>query len=170
MSEKVKIPGLEYRFTELSDGKYLKEWLQEPGVLRWFPMIDDVEIDHAVQNWIGFSRYKCSLTATIDGIPKGLTTLYLPPYKKLAHQCEFGVIVAPDARNKGIGAELIQNLEQLALETFKITLMHLQVYQHNPAKRLYERLGYKEFGHQSKWIKEPDGEFVGRTFMEKELA
>lgn len=157
------------RFTELNDGKYLKEWLQEPGVLRWFPMVDDVEIEDAVQRWVGFSRYRCSLTATVDGQPKGIATLYLQPYRKLAHQCEFGIIVAPDVRNQGVGAQLIQQLEKLAKETFKIELIHLQVYENNPAKRLYERLGYKEFGIQKHWIKEPDGSYVGRTFMEKDI-
>lgn len=157
------------RFTELSDGKPLREWLHEPGVLRWFPMYDEVEIDDAVQRWIGFSRYRCSLTATIDGKPVGLATLYLQPYRKLAHQCEFGIIVDPEMRNQGVGTRLIQELEKLAKETFKIELIHLQVYESNPAKRLYSRMGYKEFGNQSRWIKEIDGTFVGRTFMEKNI-
>lgn len=158
-----------FRFTDLSDGKYVKEWLHEPGVLKWFPMLDEVEIDDAVQRWVGFSRYRCSLTATLDGIPKGIATLYLQPYRKLAHQCEFGIIVAGDSRGKGIGTLLIKRLEKLAKETFKIELLHLQVYEENPAKRLYERLGYTVFGYQAGWIKEPDGTFVGRTFMEKKL-
>lgn len=166
--EQQKVP-VSIRFTDLSDGKYLKEWLHEPGVLKWFPMFDEVEIDDAVQRWVGFSRYRCSLTATIDGLPKGIATLYLQPYRKLAHQCEFGIIVAKEVRGKGIGALLIEHLERLAKETFKIELIHLQVYEKNPAKRLYERLGYKEFGYQAEWIKEPDGTFVGRTFMEKKL-
>jgi putative acetyltransferase len=158
-----------FRFTEMSDAKYLKQWLHEPGVLRWFPMYDEVEIDDAVQRWVSFSRYRCSLTAVRDGQPVGLATLYLQPYRKLAHQCEFGIIVAPEARNQGVGTRLIQELEKLAKETFKIELIHLQVYESNPAKRLYSRMGYKEFGNQSGWIKELDGTFVGRTFMEKNI-
>ena len=44
-----KIPaGIEIRYTEPGDAKYLKEWLMEPGVMRWFPMDDEVEIDDAV--------------------------------------------------------------------------------------------------------------------------
>jgi RimJ/RimL family protein N-acetyltransferase len=162
-------PSISVRFTEISDGKQLKEWLHEPGVLRWFPMYDEVEIDDAVQRWVGFSRYRCSLTAVKDGKPVGIATLYLQPYRKLAHQCEFGIIVAAEVRNQGVGSFLIQELEVLAKSTFKIELIHLQVYESNPAKRLYARLGYKEFGNQSHWIKEVDGSFVGRTFMEKSI-
>lgn len=162
-----KKPPVGIRFTEQSDAPYLKEWLEEKGVLRWFPMADEVETEHAVQHWVGFSRWRCSLTATINTKPVGIATLYLQPYKKLAHQCEFGIIIDPNMRNKGIGRYLIEQLEKLAKETFHIELLHLQVYENNPAKRLYARMGFTEFGNQKGWIKELDGTFTGRTFMEK---
>ena len=169
MEEEIKpVEGLEIRYTELSDGKYLKEWLQEPGVLRWFPMYDEVEIDDAVGRWVGFSRYKCSLTAVLNGVPVGLATLYLQPYKKLAHQCEFGIIVGNYKRGQGIGSQLLSSVIHLAKERFGIKLIHLQVYTDNPAKRLYERFGFKDFGEQKHWIKEDEG-YVGRSFMEKYL-
>ena len=69
--EESKIEGLEFRYTEPSDGTHLRKWLTEPGVLRWFPMCDDVEIDDAVMRWIGFGRYKCSLTSLKNGEPCG---------------------------------------------------------------------------------------------------
>lgn len=167
--QEASLKDVEIRYTEPGDAKYLREWLHEPGVLRWFPMFDDVEIDDAVTRWIGFYRYRCSLTAVKNNVPCGIATLYLQPYRKLAHQCEFGIIVGDGYRNLGIGAFLINSLAHLAKDTFKIELLHLQVYADNPAKRLYERLGFKTFGEQSRWIKELDGSFVGRTFMEKNL-
>jgi len=171
-SEECKKPpeGLDMRYTELSDAKELKEWLSEPGILRWFPMCDDVEIDDAVNRWIGFSRYKCSLTAVMNGIPCGIATLYLQPYRKLAHQCEFGIIIGSGYRGMGIGADLIKNLSHLAKEYFHIELLHLQVYAENPAMRLYKRMGFVEFGRQTHWIKELNGEYRGRVFMEKFLS
>lgn len=163
------IEGLEFRYTEFGDGVHLKQWLLDPSIQKWFPMADEVEIDDAVSRWVGFSRYKCSLTAVKDGVPCGLATLYLQPYKKLAHQCEFGIIVAPDARGKGVGTQLLRHLIHLAKERFSIQLLHLQVYTENPAKRLYERFGFVEFGHQTHWIRETDGTYTGRVFMEKFL-
>ena len=164
-----EIPGVDIRYTEMADGKYLKEWLQDPNVNRWFPMADDVEIDDAVARWIGFARWRCSLSAVKDGIPIGLSTLYLQPYKKLAHQCEFGIIVSNKERGKGVGTLLLSSLMTLAKETFKIELLHLQVYSDNPAIHLYERMGFTEFGRQNEWIKELDSTYTGRIFMERKL-
>lgn len=160
---------LEIRYSDLADGKYLKQWLLEPSIARWFPVHDMPEIDDAVARWIGFSRYKCSLTAVKNGEPCGIATLYLQPYRKLAHQCEFGIIVSKEQRGKGIGTELIRNLIHLAKENFHIELLHLQVYIENPAINLYKRMGFVEFGRQTHWIKEVDGTYTGRVFMEKNL-
>ena len=170
MAEEEEKSRLEFRYTELSDGMHLKEWLTDPSVRRWFPMADDVEIDDAVNRWVGFSRYKCSLTAVKDGVPCGLCTLYLQPYRKLAHQCEFGIIVGEKFRNQGVGTQLLKHLSHLARERFSIELLHLQVYAENPARRLYERLGFTEFGRQTHWIKEDDGTYTARIFMEKMLT
>ncbi|MFA6916160.1 MAG: GNAT family N-acetyltransferase [Parachlamydiales bacterium] len=168
-----KIPGLEIRLTTLEDGAYLKEWLGDPAVVRWFPMSDTVEVDDATMRWISFARYHCSVTAVVDGKPAGLATLYLQPYRNLAHQCEFGIIVSPEMRDKGVGSHLLNSLMYLAKERFKIEVLHLQVYADNPAIRLYRRFGFVEFGRQTHWVKsmQPEGnvEYIGRVFMERFL-
>lgn len=164
---KEQIPdGIDIRYTELEDAKYLKEWLIDTETLRWFPMFDELEVDDAVMRWIAFYRYHCSLTITKDGVPCGIATLYLQPYRKLAHQCEFGIIVGKEYRNMKIGSYLMKNLIHLAKTKFNIELLHLQVYAENPAISLYQRFGFQEFGRQNSWIKEED-RFCGRIFMEK---
>ena len=160
--------GVEIRYTEPEDAKYLKEWLMDPSIRCWFPMEDEVETDDAVVRWIAFYRYKCTLTITKDGVPCGIATLYLQPYCKLAHQCEFGIIIGTGYRNMGIGSYLMSSLMHLAKEKFKIQLLHLQVYAENPAINFYKRFGFKEFGRQNSWIKETD-RYVGRVFMERFL-
>lgn len=163
-------PGLEIRYTEPGDAPHLKQWLLEPGILRWFPMCDEVEIDDAVWRWIAFCRYKCSLTVVKDGVPCGIATLYLQPYKRIAHQCEFGIIIGSGYRDQGIGTYLLNSLLNFAKEQFKIELIHLQVYAENPAIRLYERFGFVEFGRQNHWIKEKEeNKYVARIFMERTI-
>lgn len=163
------IPGLEIRLTEESDLEHLRSWLEEPEVLRWFPMHEEREIEDSVKRWIGFHKYKCSLTAVLDGVPCGICTLYLQPYVKLMHQCEFGIIVKHECRGKGIGSLLLNSAMHLAKTRFKIELIHLQVYADNPAMRLYERFGFEEFGRQDAWIKEEEGKYLGRVFMQRYL-
>lgn len=169
MEEKKTPPGLEVRYTDSGDSKYLKEWLLEADTGRWFPMEDEVEVDDAVMRWIAFYRYKCSLTISKEGIPCGIATLYLQPYRKLAHQCEFGIIVGEKFRNQGIGSYLLSSIMHLAKDKFKIELIHLQVYENNPAINLYTRFGFKEFGRQNSWIKEKD-RYAARVFMERFLT
>lgn len=158
-------PGIEIRETLPGDGKALKEWLTEPETGCWFPMDDELEIDDAVVRWIAFARYHCSLTILKDGVPAGIATLYLQPYRKIRHGCEFGIIVGKNFRGQGIGALLMKALMKWAKERFRIELLHLQVYEGNPAVEFYEKFGFVEFGRQKAWIKEKSCT-AGRIFME----
>ena len=166
---KNKLPsGIEVRYTEPGDAAFLKEWLSDPSVNRCFPMNDQIEINDAVMRWIAFYRYKCSLTILKDGKPCGIATLYLQPYKRLVHQCEFGIVVGHEYRNMGIGSYLMGSIIHLAKEKFKIELLHLQVNTENPAINLYKRFGFKEFGRQDYWVKDGN-HYAGRVFMERFL-
>lgn len=167
--EKKPVDGLSIRYTEPGDAEHVRKWLSDPTVASWFPMDNAAEIEHAAQLWVSFHKVQSSITAIIDNVPVGIATLYLQAYKKLLHQAEFGIIVSPDWRNKGIGTFLIKSLMRLAKEKFHIELLHLQVYAENPAIRLYKRMGFREFGKQTHWIKERDGKYVGRIFMERFL-
>jgi RimJ/RimL family protein N-acetyltransferase len=161
-------PDVIVRYTEMEDAPYLREWLSEPGILRWFPMADPMEVEDSIRHWIGFSRYKCCLTAVVNGVPCGLATLYLMPYRKVAHQCLFSIIVAKEQRGKGVGTLLLNNLIHLAKEQFKLEVLYLEVYEGNPAINLYRKFGFKEVGFQKYFIKE-DGQYLGKTIMERLL-
>ncbi len=160
--------ALSFRPTHLEDASYLQAWLSEPGVLRWFPMIDAREVEDAVRIWVGYSKMLAGLTAEWEGKPCGMANLYIQPYKKLKHTSLFSIIVDQQYRNKGVGQALILELERWAKEKFAIEILHLEVYEGNPARRLYERLGYKYSGEQRHFIKE-DGKYATKVFMQKEL-
>ena len=164
-----EIEGLALRYTVMEDVEPLKRWLQEPGILRGFPMQDQLEVDDSAKHWIGFSKYKSSLTATIDGKPVGICTLCLMPYRKLAHQGLLSIIVSYEARGKGVGTVLINNLIHLAKEYFGIEVLYLEVYEGNRAISLYHRFGFREVGYQKHFMKESSGEYVGKIVMERIL-
>ncbi len=52
------------------------------------------------------------------------------------------IALLPDHRNKGIGAQLVINLFEEAALTAKSVSVHVESF--NPARRLYERLGFRE--------------------------
>jgi RimJ/RimL family protein N-acetyltransferase len=166
----VDIPGYDIRYTDLNDAPYLREWLAAPGVLHWFPMSasQEKEVEDAIQCWIGFSKYRCSLTATIDGTPVGIGTLFLMPYRKVAHHCLFKIVVDPKYQRKGIGSSLLKNLKHLAKTQFRLDLMHIEVFEGNPLISLLKKQDFHEFARQERYVKE-DGKYMTRLLMESYL-
>lgn len=160
---------IEIRPASETEAPYLTKWLSDPVILRWFPMTDAKEIEDAVKIWLGYSKFQACFTAYVDGIPVGMSTLYLQTYQKFAHQCLFAIIVDENYRNRGIGKALLEHMMKAAKDQFKIEVLHLEVYEGNPAKRLYERMGFTEFGRQPKFIK-MDGEYLDKIMMQKDLS
>ncbi len=159
---------LSIRITVPEDAPHLKSWLLEPGVLRWFPMFDEREVDDAVRIWVAYAKQEACFTAEWQGEPCGMINLYLQPYKKLAHQCLFAIIVSEKHRNKGIGKALLAHIVHEAKTKFKIELLHLEVYEGNPAIRLYQRTGFTEYGREPKFIKE-HGHYTNKIMMQQVL-
>lgn len=160
---------LAIRFAEEDDQKYLVEWLMQPGVLEGFPLSDLREVEDAARIWLSYAKFNAVLTAVWDGVPCGIANLYLQPCKKLAHQCLFAIIVDEKYRGKGVGTNLMGELIALAKERFHIELLHLEVYEHNPAVLLYRKLGFTEYGRQKKFLKEATGRYLTKVLMQKAI-
>ena len=124
--------GLDIRYTRVFDISYLRHWLHDPEVLRWFSMSNDQEIEQAITCWMNFSGYNASLTAVIDRVPCGIATLFLPPYKKVSHNCLFKICVDPNYRRRGVGSALIKNIKHLAKTHFHFESIHAEVFDENP--------------------------------------
>lgn len=150
-----------------SDQQYLVEWLLQPGVLDGFPLDGIREIEDAARIWLSYRQFDAVLTAVVDGVPSGIANLYLQPYKKLAHQCLFAIIVDEKVRGKGVGTQLLEALIALAKEK-QIELIHLEVYEGNPAIRLYERFGFERYGIQRHFVKDSSG-YKAKILMQKKL-
>ncbi len=158
-----------FRVTRVEDSVWLKEWLLDEDVLRWFPMCDEREVEDAVRVWVGYHKLGSAITALDeDGHVCGMATLYIQPFKKYAHQCLFSIIVGSQWRGHGVGKQIIEYLEKIGKEKFRIEILHLEVYEGNPAINLYRRAGFKEFGVHPRFIKEKDRYFA-KIFMQKRL-
>ncbi len=156
------------RVSEIEDIPYLTTWLNDPSVLRWFPMADAREVEDSVRIWTGYIRLKSALTICVDGTPVGMANLYIAPFQKLTHQSLFSIMIDERYRGQGLGTILMEKLMKFAKEEHKIELLHLEVYDKNPAIGLYKKMGFKEYGRHPHFIK-LDSEYVDKVLMQKEL-
>lgn len=168
--QKDEVPGFDIRYTYLSDAPFLRKWLHFPEVQHWFPVEEEKEIEDSVQCWIGFSRYSSSITATLDKGQTicGMGTLFLMPYRKVAHHCLFKMIVDPQYQRQGIGSSILKNLKHLAKNYFRLELMHIEVFEGNPFIHLLEKYDFHEFARQEKFVKDSD-KYYARILYESYL-
>ncbi len=148
----IPIEGYDIRFSTLEDLSHLQEWFQEPHATDDFPF-GEKEKEEALKNWIGFSKYKASLTATIHDVPCAIGTLFLMPYRKVAHHCSFYLMVDPKYRRKGIGTSMARNLLNLAKTRFRLEAVHVEVYEPSPILPLLKKLRFEEMMRQENFVK-----------------
>ncbi|MDN3505227.1 MAG: GNAT family N-acetyltransferase [Rhabdochlamydiaceae bacterium] len=161
-------PRYSIRYTRVLDKGALVNWIKAPEVLRWFPMEGDKEIELCLRNWIGFSRFQCSLTATFDHTPIGIATLYLMPYKKVAHLAMVNIVVSPNMQKKGVGTSLVRNIVHLAKTKFKLTSIHFEVMEGCDLIPILEKQGFVQVFRQSSFYT-VFGDDVARIVMEVQL-
>lgn len=148
----IPIPGYDIRFSTLEDLSYLQDWFKDDAACDDFPF-GPKEKDDSLRNWIGFSKFKASLTGTIDDVPCAIGTLFLMPYRKVAHHCSFYLIVDPLHRRKGIGTSMVRNLLNLAKTRFKIEALHVEVYESAQMISLLKKTGFQEIVRQENFVK-----------------
>ena len=149
---------------------YLTQWLSEPETLQWFPLSDAKEIEDAVKIWMGYSKLHACFTAFVDQEVAGIVSICLQPYIKLSHQSLFSIVVGKQYRNRGVGKALLEHIIEIGKTKFHLEILHLEVYEGNPAIRFYQRLGFKEYGRHPHFIKIREGEYLDKIMMEKPLS
>lgn len=148
----IPIPDFDIRFSEVEDQTYLDQWFLDPDVCADFPFEFEERVD-ALKNWIGFSRFKSSLTGTINNVPCAIGTLFLMPYKKVAHHCSFYLIVDPAHRRKGVGTSMVRNLLHLAKTRFRLESVHVEIYEPSKLQAILQKLQFELFARQENYIK-----------------
>lgn len=161
----LQLDNYDIRYTEEADLPFLRQWVNTSTMLHWFPMMDESEADEALRCWIGFHRFRSSLTATCGGKPCGIATLFLMPYKKVAHHCLLKIAVDPTMQRKGIGSDLIKNIKHLAKSYFRLESLHAEVFEGNPLISILKKQGFYEVIRQERYVKE-DGQYLARILLE----
>lgn len=160
---------LDLRFTADFDGIELRAMLSNPDTWQWFPFSEGKELEDAIAFWMSLSRYRLGLTAVWDGKIVGMGVLLPAPYKKMAHQTSFYIVVAEPWRRKGIGTTILRNLMHLARERFRLEFIHADVYQGSPILSLLERGGFFCCFTQADYV-QVGSRLVARHLMQKRLT
>ena len=153
------------RYSEYADEKFLLEWMSNEAIRKWFPVETEKEIKPYVKNWIGFSKFKSSLTATVEKVPCGIGTLFLMPYKKICHQCFFQVVVDSKYQNKGIGRSLVKNLINLSKNYFKHELIYAEIFEGCLIEKILVDFNFEKFAQQKDYVFENNA-YKDRTCYE----
>lgn len=158
------LEDFDIRFSGLEDFDFLMRWFLEPDATDGFAFDVD-EMEPALRNWIGFAKYKASLTGLWKGEPCAIGTLFLMPYRKVAHHCSFYLIVDPEHRRKGIGASMVRNLMHLAKTRFRLEGIYLELFEPSPLLPIIERQGFHLFARQEDFVR-MNGQSRARLLLE----
>jgi len=161
-------PDVTFRKTDKKDLPLFAEWLLQKGVLVGFLMSDKKEVEDAVRLWNYYIDKGLSITALYKNKPAGAANLYLHDVEKMSHQALFVIIVDEKLRGKGIGTLLLKEIMRLGKKR-GVELLHLEVYDKNPAVRLYKRLGFKQFGRHARYLKDDQGNYYDKLVMQMEI-
>ena len=98
----------------------------------------------------------------------GIAGLLIREGRKEAHKALLvGMYVRPSARKVGVGRRLVETILEFARS--RVELIQLAVVSDNePARRLYGRMGFLEYGLEKKALKQ-DGRYYDELLMAKDL-
>jgi ribosomal protein S18 acetylase RimI-like enzyme len=145
------------QYTTLYEMETLRKWLKWKGMLHWYPPADEQELDIFVRIWMGFCRSSAALTAFYQKSAVGMAVLFLMPYRKVAHECMFQIIVDPEHQRRGVGRALVKNLMHLAKNYFHQEGLYAEVLDESPLIPLLQSMDFEEFARQEKYVKEDEG-------------
>lgn len=160
-----ELETFDIRYTDPSDEEELKRWLLDPTILRWFPMDTPKEVETMVTNWVAFAKYKCSLTAVFEGKPVGVITLFLMPYRKIAHLAVVYLAVDPKLLGRGIATSLVKNIKNLGKNYFRLRSLHFEIMEDSNLKSILLSQGFEEIIRQDDFYRR-EGKRVARIVME----
>ncbi|HEY5660592.1 MAG TPA: GNAT family N-acetyltransferase [Gaiellaceae bacterium] len=109
------------------------------------------------------------LLAEVDGEAVGMAHVAPSGASNAPHRAEVQrVAVAAGARASGVGRQLMESVEEAALQR-GLTLLWLTTHDGTDACAFYEALGYTKVGVMPEYSRRPDGSLAAAAFYAKVL-
>lgn len=110
------------------------------------------------------------LNAYVDGELAGNASFSpVSRVRRMRHRATMGIAIFKEYSGQGIGYEMISILIEEA-KNCGYEILELDVYAKNTgARRLYEKVGFRECGAWKNAVKQPDGEYDDLILMQREL-
>ena len=108
-----------------------------------------------------FGSQTCSAVAEEDGQVLGLYILHPNNVGRCGHICNASYAVSADCRGRHIGEALVRDcLSRAKACGFRVLQFNAVVETNLPARRLYERLGFRQLGTIPGGFRLPNGEYA----------
>jgi ribosomal protein S18 acetylase RimI-like enzyme len=122
-----------------------------------YPQADPISYQEFQEYWLDGKTVVVGAWTATDGELAGSYFLKPNGYGRAAHVANGGYFVAAEHRGAGLGEALVRHSMAVAVELGFDALQFNFVFESNPARRLYERLGFIVVGRVPEVI---DGEDV----------
>jgi RimJ/RimL family protein N-acetyltransferase len=173
-----------YKTVELTDGrKATLDWLKKEDIPEVVEVLNDVikesrylfmnnqitDMERELQ-WfeVGTKEGMLYLTARVDDKLAGGASIH-PQTDKHTHVASYGIFIAKNYRNLGLGTVLTKEFVEIAKKQ-ELEILQLSVYANNErAFHVYKKCGFKEAGRLTKGIKFLDGTYTDEIIMELPL-
>lgn len=165
----VSIDKIKIRQGVEADTPALSQILNDPEVLKYYPMSNSKEVDEALKVWNYYMRQGSVYAVDFDNQTAGLAVVYVSSYQKLKRQALFAIVIGKKFRGKGLGTKLMHHVIDEAKNKWGIKLLHLEMYEGNPARSLYDRLGFKYYAEHKRFLKDAEGNYRSKVMMQLEL-
>lgn len=136
------------RAIELADLEILKGWRNDlKEFFREYRYINDLHQQDWYQSTLHDNRVLHYAIDVWDGKWWVVGSCNWSNIDWVNHSAELGIYIGdPEWLHKGIGLKAMLELHRIAFEVLNFDIVRLEVYEFNPAERLYHIFGYQEAG------------------------
>ncbi len=145
-----------FRVIERDDLEVLRKLHNDPTTWENLLMIDFVDEENQVDWWRNLHKKQNDKRYVIcfkENPKEIIGRLRIQNINWQHNNCEVGLDILPDYRGKGFGVKSYKMLLDFLFNHYNMNMVYLKVAAFNPnAKKLYEKVGFKETGCLPKYF------------------